>query len=110
MSQAWKYLVAAGIGVIITYGLIQSRLQALEATASRLERGVNQANARVVEFESRYRIDIPQLQYQYQLTRRDVDELKKSALTREQKIQLEETLQWPDQTATRKSQQETSQA
>jgi len=97
--------VAAGIGAIITYGLIQSRLQALEATVSRLERGVNQANARVVEFDSRYRIDISQLQYQYQLIRRDIDELKKSTLTREQKMRVEEPLQWPDQTTTRKSQQ-----
>ena len=102
--------MAAAIGAIIAYCLIQSRLQALEATVSRLERGINQANARVVEFESRYRIDIPQLQYQYQLTRRDVDELKKSALTREQKIRVEETLEWPDQTTTRKSQQKTSEA
>ena len=80
--------MAAAIGAIITYGLIQSRLQALEATVSRLERGVNQANARVVEFESRYRIDIPQLQYQYQLIRRDVDELRKAFATPEQKVRV----------------------
>jgi len=80
--------VAAGIGAIITYGLIQSRLQALEATVFRLERGINQANARVVEFESRYRIDIPQLQYQYQLIRRDVDELRKAFATPEQKVRV----------------------
>ena len=88
MSSLWKYLVAAGIGAIITYGLIQSRLQALEATVFRLERGINQANARVVEFESRYRIDIPQLQYQYQLIRRDVDELRKAFATPEQKVRV----------------------
>jgi len=88
LSSVWKYLVAAGIGAIITYGLIQSRLQALEATVFRLERGINQANARVVEFESRYRIDIPQLQYQYQLIRRDVDELRKAFATPEQKVRV----------------------
>ena len=80
--------MAAGIGAIITYGLIQSRLQALEAAVFRLERGINQANARGVEFESRYRTEVPQLQYQYQLIRRDVDELRKAFATPEQKVRV----------------------
>jgi len=105
LSSVWKYLAAVGIGAIITYSLIRPRLEALESKVSGMERGINQINARVVEFESRYRATVPQLQYEYLLIRRDVDELKKSALTLQQKFRLEETMRLLDQATIRKLQQ-----
>jgi len=88
LSEPRKYLVAAGIGVIVTYGIIQSRQQVLEARVSNLEMSVNYANARIAEFENRHRADVPQLQYQYQMIRRDVDELKRTFLVHEQKLRV----------------------
>jgi len=88
MSSMWKYLATTVIGGIIAYSIMQQTIQAVEARLARIERAINQLSARVADFESRYQAEIPQLQYEYQVVHRQMDELKARALSHEQMKQL----------------------
>jgi len=102
MRRIVEWIIAGAIGGAIVWLITRPKLENYEQRLSALENRTASVENRILEFQSTYHNDKADILYQYSLLKRDIEQLKQTALPLERKKELDAWLNFLEEIKTKK--------
>lgn len=99
------FIGGAVIGGIIVWFVTRRRFESIEQRLQALENRVAIIENRILEFQATYYERVADIEYQYSILRREIEQLKSTALNEERKKDLDEWLEFLERVKEQKTQE-----